>query len=92
MNRDLLGRVFATKSPSTELRILCDWFRPKTMAERFKWSVAFHSAKIEKGGKPMKHFSRVNEIVGVLASLVVVKTVANVNCKIIMKLISELRN
>ena len=34
VNRDLLGRVFATKSLSAGWRMLCDWFLPKTMAEQ----------------------------------------------------------
>ena len=45
VNRDLLGRVFATKSPSAGWRMLSDWLMPKTMPERVKWSVAFDSAK-----------------------------------------------
>ena len=36
VNRDLLGRVFATKSPSAVCRLLNDWFMPKTMAEQVK--------------------------------------------------------
>ena len=45
VNRYLLGRVFATKSPSAGWRMLSDWLMPKTMPERVKWSVAFDSAK-----------------------------------------------
>ena len=36
VKRDLLGRVFATKSPSAVCRLLNDWFMPKTMAEQVK--------------------------------------------------------
>ena len=89
VNRDLLGRLFATKSPSAGWRMLCDWFMPKTMAEQVKWSVAFDSAKMEKGEEPMKYFGRIDKIVGVLASLGVVKSVADVNRKIIMTLTSD---
>ena len=89
VNRDLLGRLFATKSPSAGWKMLCDWFMPKTMAEQVKWSVAFYFAKMEKGEEPMKNFSRIDKIVGVLASLGVVKSVADVNRKIIMTLTSD---
>ena len=89
MNRDLLGRLFATKSPNAGWRMLCDWCMPKTMAEQVKWSVAFDSAKMEKGEEPMKYFSRVDEIVGVLASLGVVTSVADVSRKIIVTLTSN---
>ena len=41
VNRDLLGRVFATTSPRAGRRMLCDWFMPKTMAGQIKRSVAF---------------------------------------------------
>ena len=62
---------------------------PKTMAEQVKWSVAFDSAKMEKGKEPMKYFSRIDKIFGVLASLGVVNSVADVNRKIIMTLTSD---
>ena len=84
VNRGFLGGIFATKSPSGGWRMLCDWFMPKTMAEQVKWSVAFDSAKMEKGEEPIKYFGRIDKIVGVFASLGVVKTVADVNRKIIM--------
>ena len=67
---------------------MCDWFMSKTMAEQVKWSVAFESTKMEKGEEPMKYFGRIDKIVGVLASLGVVKTVAGVKRKIIMSLTS----
>ena len=89
VNRDLRGRVFATKSPSAVCRLLYDWFMPKTMAEQVKWSVAFDSAKMEKGHEPMQYFGRTDKIVGVLASLCGAKTVADVNRKIIMTLTSD---
>ena len=88
LHRDLLGRLFATKSSSAGWRMLCDWFMPKTMAEQVNWSVAFDSAQMEKGEEPMKNFSGIDKIVGVLASLGVVKSVADVNRKIIMTLTS----
>ena len=66
-----------------------DWFMPKTMAEQVKWSVAFDSAKMEKGEEPMKYSGRINKIVGVLASLGVAKTVADVNRKIVITLTSD---
>ena len=53
--------------------MLCDWFMPKTMAEQVKWSVAFDSAKMAKGEELMKYFGRIDKIVGVFASLGVVK-------------------
>ena len=59
------------------------------MAEQVKWSVAFESTKMEKGEEPMKYFGRIDEMFGVLASLGVVKTVADVNRKIIMTLTSD---
>ena len=62
---------------------------PKTMAEQVKWSVAFDSAKLAKGEELMKYFGRIDKIVGVLASLCVAKTVADVNRKIIMTLTSD---
>ena len=68
---------------------MCDWFMSKTMAEQVKWSVAFESTKMEKGEEPMKYFGRIDEMFGVLASLGVVKTVADVNRKIIMTLTSD---
>ena len=46
---------------------------PKTMADQIKWTVAFDYV-IEE---PIKCFSRIVKIVGVLASRGVVKTVAN---------------
>ena len=73
VNHDLLGRVIATNLISAGWRILCDWFMPKTMAEQVKWSVAFDSAKMAKGEELMKYFGRIDKIVGVFASLGVVK-------------------
>ena len=44
--RDLPGRAFATKSPSSAgWRMLCDWFLPITIAQQVMWSVAFDAAK-----------------------------------------------
>ena len=64
---------------------------PKTVAEQVKWSVAFDSAKME-GEEPMKYFGRIDKIVGVHASLGVVKTVADVNRKIVMSPTSDYEN
>ena len=89
VNRDLLARLFATKSPSASWRMLYDWFMPKTMAEQVKWSVAFDFAKIEKGEEPMKFFCQIDKIVGVLASPGLIKSVADANRKIIMTLTSH---
>ena len=89
VNRDLLRVMFATKSLSAGWRMFCDWFMPKTMAEQVKWSVSFDSAKMETGEEPMKYFRWIDKIVGVLASLGVVKSVADVNRKIIMTLTSD---
>ena len=89
MKRDLLGRVFETKSPSDGWRMLCYWFMPKTIAGQVKWSVAFDSARMEKGEEPMKYFGRIDKIVGVLALLGLAKTVADVNRMIIMTLKSD---
>ena len=44
---------------------------------------------MEKGEEPMKYFGRIDKIVGVLASLVVVKSVADVNRKIITTVTSD---
>ena len=60
-----------------------------TTAEQVKCSEAFDSAKMEKGEEPIKYFGRIDKIVGVFASLGVVKTVADVNRKIIMTLTSD---
>ena len=54
VNRDLLGRVFATPSPRAGWRMLRDWFMAKTMAEQVKWSVEFDSTKMEKGEEPIE--------------------------------------
>ena len=51
--------------------------------------VSFRLRKIRKGEEPMKYFHRIDKIVGVLASLGVVKTVADVNRNIIMSLTSD---
>ena len=83
MNRNLLGRVIATKPPSVGWRMMCNWFMPKTMAEQVKWSVAFDCAKMEKGEEPLKTFGRIDKLVSVLASIGLVKTVADVNRKIL---------
>ena len=89
VNRDLLGRVFATKSPGAGWSMLCDWFMPKTTAEQVKWSVAFDSAKMEKEEEPMKYSGRMDKIVGVLASLGEPKTVVDDDRKIIITLASD---
>ena len=68
--------------------MLCE-FLPKTMAEQVKWSVAFDAAKMEKGEEPMNYFGRVDKIVGVIASLGELKSVGDVNRKIIMTLASD---
>ena len=68
---------------------MCDWFMLETMAEQVKWSAAFDSAKMEKGGEPMTYFGRIDKIVGVHTSLGVVKTVADVSLNIIMTLTSD---
>lgn len=45
--------------------------------------------KMENGEEAMKHFGRIDKIVQVLASLGVVKSVADVNYKIILTLTSD---
>ena len=45
VNRGLLGRVFATKSPSAGWRALCDWFLPKSMTEQVERSAVHDAAK-----------------------------------------------
>ena len=67
--------------------MLCDWFLPKTIADQVKWSVAFDE-KMEKGEAPWKSFGWIDKIVGVLASLGVQKSAADVNRKIVMTLTS----
>ena len=84
VNRDLLGRVFAIKSPNAGWRMLCDWFLPKTMAGQVKWSVAYDVAKMRKREEPIKYFGRADKIVGVLASLGVTKSDVDVNRNITM--------
>ena len=60
-----------------------------TTAEQVKCSEAFDSAKMEKGEEQFKYFGRIDEIVGALASLGVVKMVEDVYRKIIMTLTSD---
>ena len=60
MNRDLLGRVLATRSPSAGWRMLCDWFLPKTRAAQIKWSMAYDAAKMGTGEELIKYFGRVD--------------------------------
>ena len=59
------------------------------MAEEVKWLVAFDAAKMEKREAPMIYFGRINKIVGVLDSISVLKSVADVNREIIMTLTSD---
>ncbi|CAN0395471.1 unnamed protein product, partial [Laminaria digitata] len=86
---ELLGRVFATKPPSGGWIMLKDWFMPQTMANQVKWSDAFDAIRMEKGEEPMKFFSRVDKVVGVLASLGVEKSVGDVNRKLVRSLTSD---
>ncbi|CAN0405489.1 unnamed protein product, partial [Laminaria digitata] len=86
---ELLGRVFATKSPSGGWKMLKDWLMPQTMADQVKWSDAFDAIRMEKGEEPMKFFSRVDKVVGVLASLGVEKSVGGVNRKLVRTLTSD---
>ena len=67
---------------------MCDWFLPKTMAEQLKWSVAFDAANMEKE-EPNKYVGRIDRVVGVLTSLRVLKSAAEVNRNIIMMFTSE---
>ena len=67
---DLLNRVFARQSPSGAWRMPRDWFSPKSVATQVKWSDAIDAVQMDKGEEPMKFVSRVDNIVGILASLV----------------------
>ena len=61
--------MFAKQSPSGAWKMIRDWFLPRSIATQVKWSDAFDDVKMEKGEEPMKLFSRVDKIVGTLASL-----------------------
>ena len=88
MNRDLLGILVVTKSliNSAGWRILCDWSLPETMAEQVKWSVTFNDAKMDNREEPIKCFGRIDKVIGVLASLGVLKSLADANRNKIMTL------
>ena len=86
---DLLDRVFARQSPSGAWRMLRDWFLPKSVATQVKWSDAFDAVQMEKGEEPMKFFSRVDKIVGTLASLGVPKSEGEVNRKLVRVLTAD---
>ena len=51
-------------------------------ASQVKWSDVFDAVYMEKGEEPMKFFSRVDKILGILASLGVPKSVVEVNRKL----------
>ena len=80
---DLLDRVFAKQSPSGAWKMLRDWFLPRSIATRVKWSDAFDAAQMEKGEERMKFSSRVDKIVGILASLGVQLSLGDVNRKLV---------
>ena len=79
---DLLDRVFAKQSPSGALKILRDWFLPRSIATQAKWSDAFDAVKMEKGEEPMKLFRHVDKIVSTLSSLGAPKSDVDVKPKI----------
>ena len=79
---DFLGRVIAIQSPSGGWNMLKEWFMPETTADQAKWSDAFDAIRMEKGEEPMIFFSRVDKVMGVLASPGVTKSVGNVNGKL----------
>ena len=79
---DLLGRVFAGQSPSEDGRMLRDFFFSKSIATQVKRWDAFHAVQIEKVEELMIFFSRVDKIVGTLASLGVPKSEGDVNRKL----------
>ena len=83
---NLLDRIFATQSPSGGWRMLQDCFFPRSMADQVKWSDAFEAVRMEKGEEPMKFFSRVDKVVGILASLGVSKSEGDVNRKLVRTL------
>ena len=86
---DLLDRVFAKQSPSGAWKIFRDWFLPRSMATQVKWLDAFGAVQMGKGEEPMKFFSRVDKIVGILTSLGVQKSVGDVHRKLVRVLTSD---
>ena len=61
----------------------------KQWHNRSSGAVAFDAANIEKGEDPIEYFGRFDKIIGVLPSLGVLKSVADVNRKMIMTLTSD---
>ena len=61
----------------------------ESVATQVKWSDAFDAVQMEKGEEPMKFFSRVDKIVGTLASLGVPKSEGEVNRKLVRVLTAE---
>ena len=49
--------------------MLRDWFLPRSIATKSKWSERFDAVKMEKSEEPMKFFRLVDKVVGILASL-----------------------
>ena len=88
-HRELLSRVFDTNSRSAGWRMLCDWFLPKTPAEKSKWKRQFNELVMEKKEEPMRFFARVDKVVGVLGSLGVHMPVEDANLKIVEVLTDE---
>ena len=86
---DLLKRVFARQSPSGAWRMVRDWFLRISVATQVKWSDAFDVVHMEKGEEPMKLFSRVDKIVGTLASLGVPKSEGDVNRRLLRVLTAD---
>ena len=85
---DLLDRVFAKQSPSGAWKMLRDWFRPRSIATKVKWSDACDAVQMEKGEKPMSFFSCVDKIVRSLTSFGVQKSAGDVNRTLVRVLTS----
>lgn len=62
--------------------MLRDWFLPRSIATRVKWSDAFDAVQMEKGEEPMKFFRREDKIVGTLDSLGVPNSEGDVHRKL----------
>ena len=63
--------------------MLRDWFRPRSIATRVKWSDASDAVQMEKGEEPMKFFSLEDKIVGTLDSLGEPKSEGDVHRKFV---------
>lgn len=89
MDGAVLGYTISKKSPNLAWTTIEEWCMPKSTGQATGWNAKLYSVAMRKGEKPMAYFTRIGEVVGVLAGLGIVKEDKDINGRTIRGLVNS---